>query len=161
MLQEEKTFQQQFVLQFIPPEEEPERREREGEEPSQAQITQPRKEVTLSDKHTSRKNLNKSLHLFGLFTTISDFIIKPFSSLWEPSEWEWARWVMATSFTSNIKFLTRSTFWCLYYKSVCGMPLQAFLIWNGSKTFGSLPQRKQTHHFVFMPHVIRWRHMES
>ncbi|TWW77234.1 hypothetical protein D4764_12G0006240 [Takifugu flavidus] len=41
---EEKTFQQQFVLQFIPQEEEPQHREREGEEPSQAQVTQSRKE---------------------------------------------------------------------------------------------------------------------
>lgn len=48
MLQEEKTFQQQFVPQFIPQEAEPQRREREGEEPSQAQVTQPRKEVTLA-----------------------------------------------------------------------------------------------------------------
>lgn len=85
VLQEEKTFQQQFVPQFFPPEEEPQHREREGEEPPQAQVTQPRKEVMLSDKHTSRKKLNKSIHLFGLFTNISDFIIKPFSSLWEPN----------------------------------------------------------------------------
>lgn len=85
VLQEEKTFQQQFVPQFISPEEEPQRREREGEEPPPPQVTQPRTEVTLSDKQTSRRNLNKSVHLLGLFTNISDFIIKAFSSLWEPN----------------------------------------------------------------------------
>lgn len=85
VLQEKTTFQQQFVPKFIPPEEEPQCREREGEEPPQAQVTQSRTEVMLSDKHTSHKNLNKSVHLFGLFTNISDFIIKTFSSLWEPS----------------------------------------------------------------------------
>lgn len=36
-----------------------------------------------------------------------------------------------------------------------------FLLQKAIKTFGSLLECKQTHHFVFMSHVIRWRHMET
>lgn len=42
-----------------------------------------------SQAHITQKL--RAARLLGLFMSVSDFIIKMFSSRWEPNEWEWAR----------------------------------------------------------------------
>lgn len=67
---------------------------------------------------------------------------------------------MATSFRSDKNIRLETLFVFVLQISVWNA-IADFSYYKSNKTFGSLLQCKQTHHFIFMSHVIKWSHMET